>query len=82
MQRFNSKLDLTAKTLQLTKRAGDPNWKANFTIETDKPSPGSILLSGEMDGKKVQAKLRKLPLNNFLLNSRGFHWISEFPFNR
>jgi hypothetical protein len=35
-----------------------------------------------MDGKKIQARLRKLELNNFLLNSRGFHWISEFPFNR
>jgi uncharacterized membrane protein YphA (DoxX/SURF4 family) len=82
MQRYNTKLNLPAKTLQLSKRAGDPNWKASFTIETDKPAPGSILLSGEMDGKKIQAKLRKVELSNFLLNSRGFHWISEFPFNR
>jgi uncharacterized membrane protein YphA (DoxX/SURF4 family) len=82
MQRYNGKLDLAAKTLQLSKRAGDPNWKANFTIEPDKSSPGMIALSGEMDGKKIQAKLRKVEVNNFLLNSRGFHWISEFPFNR
>jgi hypothetical protein len=35
-----------------------------------------------MDGKKIIAKLKKIELNSFLLNNRGFHWISEFPFNR
>ncbi len=80
MQRYTGKLDLAAKTLQLTKRGGDQSWKANFIL--DDSSPGLLVLSGEMDGKKIQAKLRKLDLKAFLLNSRGFHWISEFPFNR
>ncbi len=35
-----------------------------------------------MDGKKIQAKLRKVELKGFLLYERGFHWISESPVNR
>jgi hypothetical protein len=79
MQRYNGKLDLPGKTFQLTKR-DDQTWKSTFTVET--PSPGVVMLNGEMDGKKIQAKLRKLDEKSFPLNSRGFHWISEFPYNR
>jgi len=79
VQRYGAKVDLAAKTVQLSKR-GDQAWKSNFTLET--PSPGLITLNGEMDGKKIQAKLRKLDAKSFLLNSRGFHWINEVPYNR
>ncbi len=79
MQRYNSRINLVGKSLQLTKR-GDQTWKSSFTLET--PLPGLVTLNGEMDGKKIQAKLRKLDTKAFLLNSRGFHWINEFPYNR
>ncbi|HJT52216.1 MAG TPA: hypothetical protein VJ848_00090 [Candidatus Angelobacter sp.] len=78
-QRFRGKLDEKGGTLELTK-PDDQKWKANFTL--DHHTPGIILLSGETDGKKILAKLKKIELNSFLLNNRGFHWISEFPFNR
>ncbi|HEX7288499.1 MAG TPA: hypothetical protein VF532_20110 [Candidatus Angelobacter sp.] len=80
IQRYQQTLDLKAKTLQLRK-SGDPNWKAAFTIEPDAPSLGLIKLSGDMDGKQIRATLRKLDLT-FPLYNRGFHWISEFPYNR
>lgn len=79
VQRYRRKLDEKAGTLALTK-PDDQKWKANFTL--DSHTPGIILLSGELDGKKLTAKLKKVELNSFLLNNRGFHWISEFPFNR
>ena len=79
MQRYAGKVDLAAKTLQLSKR-GDQNWKSTFSVET--PSTGVVTLDGEMDGKKIHARLRRLDEKTFLLNSRGFHWINEFPFNR
>jgi hypothetical protein len=37
---------------------------------------------GTMDGKKIELTLHKEPEPKFLLNTRGFHWITEFPFNR
>jgi uncharacterized membrane protein YphA (DoxX/SURF4 family) len=79
VQRYRRKLDEKAGTLDFSKPS-DPKWKAHFTL--DSHAPGIILLAGEMDGKKITAKLKKIELNSFLLNNRGFHWISEFPFNR
>jgi uncharacterized membrane protein YphA (DoxX/SURF4 family) len=78
-QRFRCKFDEKAGTLEVSKPS-DEKWKANFKL--DRSTPGVMLLSGEMDGKKITAKLKKIELNSFLLNNRGFHWISEFPFNR
>ncbi|MGE5323628.1 MAG: DoxX family protein [Actinomycetota bacterium] len=79
VQRFRGKLDDKAGTLELSKPS-DKKWKADFKLEHQ---PRDImLLSGTMDGKAITARLRKLDYNSFLLNSRGFHWISELPFNR
>jgi uncharacterized membrane protein YphA (DoxX/SURF4 family) len=78
-QRYRGKFDEKAHTLELSK-AADPKWKATLTLA--QPSPGSVILSGEMDGRKISAMLRRVDLNSFLLNSRGFHWINELPFNR
>jgi hypothetical protein len=45
------------------------------------PDPQHLVLTGTMDGVPVTATLRK-KTEPFLLTSRGFHWISEYPFNR
>jgi len=46
------------------------------------PEPGRILLEGAYAGEKVSVSLRKVPTPSFLLNDRGFHWVSEYPYNR
>jgi hypothetical protein len=79
IERYRQNLDLTAKMLQLSKTNGDSKWKASFTVDT--PSRGLVTLDGVMDGKRIKAKLRKLDMT-FPLYSRGFHWITEIPFNR
>lgn len=35
-----------------------------------------------MDGKKIQATMALEAEKEFLLTTRGFHWINEFPYNR
>jgi hypothetical protein len=35
-----------------------------------------------MDGHKLRMQLRLFDRDSFLLVSRGFHWIQEYPFNR
>jgi hypothetical protein len=35
-----------------------------------------------MDGGPVSIELRQIDPAKFLLFSRGFHWINEYPFNR
>ena len=37
---------------------------------------------GKVERQQVRARLRHMPEEGFLLNSRGFHWINEVPYNR
>jgi uncharacterized membrane protein YphA (DoxX/SURF4 family) len=78
-QNFLLELDLEGRTLSLGKR-NDPEWKALFSFaEVD---PGLLTLEGELDGHKTSIRLVRFDESKFLLNSRGFHWIQEYPFNR
>jgi uncharacterized membrane protein YphA (DoxX/SURF4 family) len=67
------------KTLALTK-SDDKNWKATFKY--DRPAPDQLILDGPMDGHQFHIQLKLYDRNKFLLVSRGFHWIQEYPFNR
>jgi hypothetical protein len=78
-RRYTVNLDEDAKTLALTKR-DDPAWKSSFSYT--EPEPGLLALEGTLDGRKIKAKVRRADTSDFLLISRGFHWINEYPFNR
>ena len=78
-QRFRLDLDLEKKSMSLT-RFDDPSWKADFVVE--RQGTNALELQGTFDGKQVQAKLSRPTDQSFLLTSRGFHWINEYPFNR
>jgi uncharacterized membrane protein YphA (DoxX/SURF4 family) len=44
--------------------------------------PNVLLLDGELGGRKIHARLVRYDLNNYLLMTRGFNWVQEYPFNR
>lgn len=77
-QRYFLELDPVKKTLALTKR-DDPEWKTTLSYRRD---GDRLTIAGPFDGRKVQARLRLAPADEFLLTSRGFHWINEYPFQR
>jgi hypothetical protein len=68
----------------------DPE-KQELTIDTgptDKvsltytlPDPGHVVLTGTYMNDALSVRLRKLEAPPFLLVNRGFHWISEAPYN-
>jgi len=39
-------------------------------------------LNGEIDGRTLEMRLELFPREKFLLVSRGFNWVQEYPFNR
>jgi len=79
LARYGADINAKDGTLALTKR-DDKNWKANFTF---KRGPEDHLeLDGSVDGHATHMVLHLMDRNKFLLVSRGFHWISEVPFNR
>lgn len=78
-QYFTLDISTENKTFSLGKR-NDADWKAEFSFEETEPE--LLMLSGEVDGHKTNAKLTRFDESQFLLTNRGFHWIQEYPFNR
>ena len=72
-------LKINSRELMLTRRP-ELTPMAFFTYELR--GPGTLILDGTFDGKKTNATLHKAASREFLLNTRGFHWINEVPFNR
>ncbi len=75
---YGAAINMKDKTLTLTKR-NDAKWKASFTFQ--RSSADQLSLEGTMDNHKSQMKLH-LAAGKFMLLTRGFHWIQEYPFNR
>jgi uncharacterized membrane protein YphA (DoxX/SURF4 family) len=46
------------------------------------PDQDHLVLQGTLLKDALTVKLRRLDPSSFLLVSRGFHWVSEYPFNR
>lgn len=58
----------------------DQKWTS--TLSYQKLGPQDLRMHGTFDGRKIQARLKRMDESQFLLTSRGFHWINEYPFNR
>ncbi|HUA60679.1 MAG TPA: hypothetical protein VML19_18085 [Verrucomicrobiae bacterium] len=54
--------------------ADDYTWSA--------PDASHLVLTGKWAGDPSTIRLRRIDPSQFLLHSRGFHWISEQPFNK
>jgi hypothetical protein len=77
--RYGAAINDNDKAIAFTKDS-DKNWKANFTFQ--RVAEDQLILDGNMDSHKIHMKLQLVDHKKFLLVSRGFHWIQEYPFNR
>ena len=75
---YDAGIDTLSGRLTLTK-GNDKSWKS--ILAYTRPAPGQLTLSGSMDNHAIVIKLQLMDAK-FPLNSRGFHWIQEYPFNR
>jgi uncharacterized membrane protein YphA (DoxX/SURF4 family) len=76
---FNVKSEPGKQRWNLTGRRSNNAGELDFT----QPDPRHLVLTGEVDGTAMTVKLhRNDQPDQFLLTSRGFHWINEYPFNR
>jgi hypothetical protein len=66
-----------AITFIRAKEKADPD-----TLTVARPDDEHLVLEGKLGEDALVVKLKKLPLPEFLLTTRGFHWIQEFPYNR
>jgi hypothetical protein len=77
-RRFLFKQAPKSNVLTLTK-VEDPKWQA--TLSYTQTAAGLVAMEGTFDGRKIRATLRRADTSDFLLVSRGFHWINEYPLN-
>jgi uncharacterized membrane protein YphA (DoxX/SURF4 family) len=71
--RYNPTYDAISSNLTLGK-AGMLHWS--------RADASHLALNGELDGSPFSITLHQIDKNKYLLMNRGFHWISEMPFNR
>jgi len=78
---YGMQLDPLGKKLKLAKE-GSKSWDGHFHLED--PQPDVLTITGEMDGRQIEAELHRLDLSGpkFLLINRGFHWVNEHPLVR
>jgi len=76
---YGARIDAKNGTLTLTKD-DDKNWKADFQFQ--RAAQDQLQLDGKMDGHAIHLRLELMGSDKFVLLSRGFHWIQEYPYNR
>ena len=79
IERFASEIDTVAQTLTFNTFA-DTTQK--YVLQYTRPSPDTLLVEGVLMGDSVSIHMKRFGLDRYLLVSRGFHWINEYPFNR
>ena len=52
------------------------------TLTYDRPSKDRLVLDGMLDKHTVHMELSYRDPDSFLIHSRGFNWVQEYPFNK
>ncbi len=76
---FTVIFDAKRGSLALKKRA-DQKWKGQLSVH--RQGTNRITLDGQLGQHATRMQLSLMDRNKFLLVSRGFHWIQDYPFNR
>jgi hypothetical protein len=76
---YRAAINPADNTLMLTTPA-DNNWRGNLSFH--RPVQDKLIVDGRIEDHQVHIELQLTDRNKFLLVSRGFHWIQEFPLNR
>lgn len=69
---YGAAIDAAGAQLRLSK-GRSRNWRADFAIE--RTSDGELRLAGQMDGYRVDARLRRVELDTFRLRQSPFRWV-------
>ena len=69
---YGASLDTGQNVLTLRK-GNSRNWAASFTLNRE--SSDRVALSGEMDGYRIEARLRRVEFDAFPLLNSSFRWI-------
>lgn len=77
--RYGLRIDTEAKAITFT---GGPQPLPRGTFTFERQAADRLVLSGQLEGRKMVMRLELFDRNKFLLVKRGFNWVQEYPFNR
>ncbi|NQE67657.1 DoxX family protein [Nocardia gamkensis] len=72
-------VDPAARTLVVV---APPRTEPLGSFGFDRPAPERLTLTGTLAGQPVSVALTSVPIDDFPLRSRGFHWVQEYPYFR
>jgi hypothetical protein len=75
-ENYGASVDVSKGTLAIT-RQSDKAWKAD--LKFTRSAPDRLNMEGTMAGHAAEIQLHRVDENKFLLKSRGFHWVQEYP---
>jgi len=58
------------------------NLNVGLSLKWERPDADHLLLTGTAGFQPVSIRLKKMDVSHSNLLGRGFHWVSELPFNR
>lgn len=76
MLHFTTEIDTISKKIVLTHKNIDSDF--SYQLENEK----YLTLKGTIENNQLTIKLTRKTKKDFLLTSRGFHWINELPLNK
>ena len=76
---YNFELDSSSQQIKMTKNNREVK---DFNLKYNHSNFSSLELKGDFENDSIEVILKKKDINEFLLNSRGFHWINESPLNK
>lgn len=79
VQHYGFRPDTAAQTLTLFTFADTTQ---QFTLRYHQPAPEQLRITGVLQADTLAIDLSRRDASAFQLINRGFHWISEFPYNR
>jgi hypothetical protein len=78
-RRLRAQIDEKKGTLTISRR-NEPAWDGRLAYT--RPDPNTLTIDGVVGGHQLHALCHSEPIPKFLLTTRGFHWVNEYPFNR
>ncbi|HEX3370803.1 MAG TPA: hypothetical protein VHS56_14585 [Candidatus Cybelea sp.] len=79
MRYYSQKTNAAGRTITITSYR---NRHGGGILRFIKTPPDRLRLWGRLGSLRIVATLRRVDESKFLLLHRGFHWVSEYPFNR
>jgi len=81
-KRVNFDLDSTKHTIRMGDYVMPITDTVRYTFSYQQPSAETLFLKGKLKNDSIKISMKKMNRKNFLLSTRGFHWVNEVPFNK